>query len=912
MTPERWHQITEIFHTSLERPDAERDAFLAEACRGDASLRVDVDALLSGHRAGASGAMVIDVPLPAGTRFGSCRIERLVGEGGMGQVYLARDTDLGRDVAIKVLPSDFLDDKAFLERFEREARALAALNHPNIATIYGIERAEGRRGLVLEFVDGPTLADILDDRRLSLEESLRIARQLADALDAAHERGVVHRDIKPANLKITKDGILKVLDFGLAKLTVPSAGDGGTPPSRLSMNATQPGLVVGTAAYMSPEQARGQAVDKRTDIWAFGCVLFEMLTGTAPFDGATVTDILAAIIEREPDWSALPTSVPPGISRLLRQCLVKDARTRLRDIGDARLQIDDLSASPASAAISAPRRYSRLTTWLVGIAVVTASASLATILTRHPSSPPPVYRQITFRRGTVLTAEFAPDGQTIIFSARWEGQPTQLFSTRIDTPESLRLPFDGYNPLSISRSGRVAIRSGEFRIGPGQLAEVSLGGQVPRALLDDVLGADWDPAGEKLAVTRVVNGRTRLEYPVGTVLYDSARPIGYPKFSPKGNSIAFIERGGGGSQPGGLARVSVVDLAGNVTVLSDGWSEAFTLAWRPDGEEIWFSARRAEDPPGGPAIHAVTLTGRHRVVLRAPGVLLIRQIWHDGRVLLNREEWPLTMMCRSRDDAAERDVSWLDFSAARAMSADGRAVLFDDEGVGEGSKGGVYLRSFDGSPAVRLADGRAFALSPDGALAVTQKRDSPGHLEIVPTGAGEARTLDGAGVTYLDAMWFPDRTRLLVTAQEPGRFPALFEQDSNGGALQKIVDGVEHGAVSPDGRLVASINSAGALVFTPLGGGLGRTVGGMPLGTSVLRWSNMDRQLFVKTNGAVPTRIFRVNAETGRAEPWRTLTPADLSGFNRIYSVALSSDGQSYCYSYLRQLSTLFVIEGLT
>jgi len=346
--------------------------------------------------------------------------------------------------------------------------------------------------------------------------------------------------------------------------------------------------------------------------------------------------------------------------------------------------------------------------------------------------------------------------------------------------------------------------------------------------------------------------------------------------------------------------------------VSDGWSDAFTLAWTPDGDEIWFSARSAVDPPGGPAIHAVTLSGRQRLVLRTPGVLLIRQIWSDGRVLLNHESWPSTMICKGRDDAAERDVTWLDFSNARALSTDGRSVLFDEGGVGEGSKGGVYLRSFDRSPAVRLGDGQAFALSPDGTLAVVQHRDSPDRLQIVPTGAGQLRTLDGAGRTYLDAKWFPNGTRLLVTARDPGQVPALFTQDVNGGAPRKIVDGVGNGAISPDGRLVASIDSAGSLVLTPVdgGSGLARTIGRMPPGTSVLGWSSADTQLFLKADG-VPAKIFRANVTSGRSELWRTLAPSDLSGLVGISSIAMSADGQSYCYSYLRNLSTLFVVEGL-
>jgi eukaryotic-like serine/threonine-protein kinase len=423
MTPERWHQITEIFHASLERPDAERDAFLVEACRGDASLRVDVDALLSGHRAGASGAMVIDAPLPAGTCFGSCRIERLVGEGGMGQVYLARDTELGRDVAVKVLPSAFLDDQVFLERLDREAQVLASLNHPNIATIYGIERVKGRRGLVLEFVDGPTLAEILDDRRLSLEESLRIARQLADALDAAHERGIVHRDIKPANLKITGDSVLKVLDFGLAKAVATPSSTEHSGAIGVVISITGDGVIVGTPSYMSPEQARGHAVDRRTDIWAFGCVLFEMLSGRQAFAGGTRSDTIAAILQTDPAWDQLPVSTPENIRRLLRRCLEKDAKRRLRDIGDAQIEMDEPTASAITPRRANVRRWRRLAMWAVVVVSAMGVITIAPSLLPKSAPAEPSSTRFTIPRddGFIAPPALSPDGRYLAFVGRRDG-----------------------------------------------------------------------------------------------------------------------------------------------------------------------------------------------------------------------------------------------------------------------------------------------------------------------------------------------------------------------------------------------------------------------------------------------------------------------------------------------------------
>ena len=357
MTPERWRQLTEIFHAALARDARDRTAFLADACAGDEGMRSEIESMLAqpGSSDGFLGGLAFaatSTPDGMGTpdltnrSFGPYHIEARIGAGGMGEVYRARDTKLGRAVAIKFLPHVFTNDPERLARFEREARLLAALNHPHIGAIYGFEEADGVRGLVLELVPGETLAARLQRGSIPLIEALTIARQITDALDAAHEKGIVHRDLKPANIKITPDGTVKVLDFGLAKFEARGPDDGrvrlqsepsGTPA--ITIGGTEAGRILGTAAYMSPEQARGESVDKRTDIWAFGCVFFEMLTGRAAFGGDTFSDTLVAILQGEPEWTALP-AIPGALRRLLQHCLEKDPRRRLRDIGDARFELD--------------------------------------------------------------------------------------------------------------------------------------------------------------------------------------------------------------------------------------------------------------------------------------------------------------------------------------------------------------------------------------------------------------------------------------------------------------------------------------------------------------------------------------------------------------------------------------------
>ena len=351
---ERRRRVEDLCDAALERAPHDRAAYVATACAGDAALRQEVESLLA-HAQAAERFLVSPMEEVAahiladehsgslaGRQIGSYKILSLLGAGGMGEVYRARDVKLGRDVAVKVVADAFLSSPERLARFEREAQVLATLNHPHIGAIYGWEEADDVRGLVLELVEGATLAERLAFRPLPMPEALTVAVQIADALEAAHEKGIIHRDLKPANIKITSDGNVKVLDFGLAKAFANDDSEASVSqiPSIIS-EGTVAGVIAGTAGYMSPEQASGKTVGKRTDIWAFGCVLYEILTARRAFTGETASDTIAAIFEREPDWNALPAQTPASIQRLLKRCLEKDPKRRVRDIGDARLEIEE-------------------------------------------------------------------------------------------------------------------------------------------------------------------------------------------------------------------------------------------------------------------------------------------------------------------------------------------------------------------------------------------------------------------------------------------------------------------------------------------------------------------------------------------------------------------------------------------
>ncbi len=506
MSPDRWERARAIFQGALEQPDEERPAFLSAACQGDRAVRGEVESLIAAHAAAGmfletpAFRVTTDVDVPAlrpGDHLGRFEVTGVLGRGGMGEVYRARDAELGREVAVKVLPRALAGDPQRLARFDRESRILAALNHPQIAAIHSVEQHEGLRLLVLELVEGPTLADRLRAGRPSPDEALAIARHLASALEAAHSRGIVHRDLKPDNVKLASSSGIKLLDFGLAKEHV--GLDAARPATPLAADGSVEGLILGTAAYMSPEQARGQPTDKRTDIWAFGCVLFEMLAGTRAFAGATTSDTIAAVLEREPDWSSLPAPTPGAIRRLLRRCLEKDVDRRLHDVADARIEIDD-ALSGTEEAPARPRP--RVRAWTAAAMAALTALGFALGWWRHARSsgdseaPRATRFTLTLPEGLGLDSPPAvsPDGQRIAFTARaLAGGDSRLYvrplkelqAEPVPGTEGARQPFWSPDAKSLAYFSR------------GKLMKVALEGGTPIEICaaPDGRGGAWSPRG---------------------------------------------------------------------------------------------------------------------------------------------------------------------------------------------------------------------------------------------------------------------------------------------------------------------------------------------------------------------------------------------------------------------------------
>jgi eukaryotic-like serine/threonine-protein kinase len=921
MKTERWRQIEQLYHAAREREPGQRHHFLREIC-ADEEVRGEVESLLLREADAESflEAPALEVTAEAfaegrarsmfGRMLGHYQIVSFLGAGGMGEVYRARDSRIGRDVAIKVIPPAIAADPERLRRFEQEARAAGALNHPNILGIYDVGIQEGALYVVYELLEGETLRTRLGEGALPRRKAIEYARQIAAGLAAAHDKGITHRDLKPENLFLTRDGRIKILDFGLAKLTS-SEGPGGEEANLANLSPLhEPGRVLGTPGYMAPEQLRGGVVDHRSDLFNLGSIVYEMLAGQRPFRGRTTHEVLSAILNDDPmETPEAEAKFDPSLARLLRRCLEKNPQERVQSALDLAFDLEALLLPMETA--RPPRWRKRGIGIGLGVAVLSlVSFFVGRQLERVRPRPIPAFRRLTYRPGVITGARFTPDGQNIIYSAGWEGKPVEVFSTRIGGPESRSLGLPSSGVLAVSPAGELAISLGcelNWAECQGTLARMPLAGGAPREVLQNVFYADWGPNGKDLAVVRAVEGRFRLEYPIGTVLYETAGWITYPRFSPKGDRIAFLDLPTLGEDSGS---VSVVDFSGHKTTLTSGWKNLKGLAWTPTGNEVWFSGDRTTRSQ---LVYAVTLAGKERRVLEGPGWMRLQEISRDGRVLVLEGTPRSRIVWQPPDGSAQRDLSWLDWSTAADISADGKRLLFYEWGEGVGGNPTVYLRDTDGGDAIRLGEGRALTLSPDGKLALAL-RGTPPRLVLLPTGPGEEKPLPSSGlVEYYSAAWFPDGKRILLVAAGSDLQPGCYIQDVDGGAARAINDeAVQSALVSPDGKLLA-VGADGDFQLRPLDGGEPRPIPGPLLGDELIQWSSNGRYLFLRRPNDSAIEFFRVDLSTGRMEPWKSIGAADpvgLIGFQPA-SVHLTPDGRSFVYTHWKVLTELYLVDGL-
>jgi Tol biopolymer transport system component len=860
--------------------------------------------------------------LPAGTRLGPYEILAPLGAGRMGEVYRARDERLAREVAVKVLPSEFASDGLRLKRFETEARSASSLNHPNIVAIYDVGSEGGMPYIAMERVGGQTLGKMLLGGPLQNRKLLALATQIAEGLAKAHEAGIVHRDLKPENVMVTKDGIVKILDFGLARLTTAASETDGDSSPRATW--TLPGTAVGTAAYMSPEQARGTTLDFRSDQFALGAILYEMATGNLAFGRNTPVETMAAILNEEPEpMTRASPRAPVPLCWIVERCLSKDPKDRYsatddlaRDLAALRDRVSQgLSASEtvAVAPSAAPRRGRWLKIAGFALALALACGSTAwVVLRREANATPPTFRQLTFRRGPIYSARFSPDGHTIMYSAAWDGRPMETFVGRPETPESRPFGLPGAELLAISKPGHIAmsldrVAAGTFRRS-GTLSQVSLAGvAAPREILKDVEWADWSPDSATLAIVRSAGGKMRLEYPAGRVLYETGGWIGNPRVSPDGTHVAFIDHPTLNDDGGSVASV---DRSGRLARLSEPFASAEGLAWSPDGE-VWFTASRVGL---NRSLASVDRSGKVRQRIPVPGSLTLHDISREGRLLATRDTLRTEIVALPPGESSPRDLSWFDYPTPAAISADGRQILFSETGEGGGAGYSVYIRRTDGSPAIRLGDGLAQDLSPDGALALAIVRPAADpQLVAYPTGVGEPRVFPKEGLRLYRAKWMPDGKQALVTASEQGRPQRLYLWDLlEGGKPRAVVpEGYTGGyAVSPDGRWTVVAGPDRSYLYPLFGGGGPAAIRGLEPDDAVDQWSNDGRFLYVHRPGELPARVFRLEIATGRKTPWRTLMPSDAAGVPEVRPLP-TPDGDGYVYSYDRTLSELYLLDGL-
>ncbi|HEX8815756.1 MAG TPA: protein kinase [Terriglobales bacterium] len=860
--------------------------------------------------------------LNPGTKLGPYEIVSPLGAGGMGEVYRARDSRLRREVAVKILPKAISSDPDRLRRFEQEALATAALNHPNILAVFDIGAQDGSPYVVSELLEGETLRDRLKAGAIPMRRALDFALQIAHGLAAAHEKGIIHRDLKPENLFVTKDGRVKILDFGLAKLT--QTGSGAEATLATMSHGTEAGVVLGTAGYMSPEQVRGQALDARSDIFSFGAILYEMLSGKRAFHGETPADTMSSILKEEPaELSTTNQNVPPALERIVHHCLEKNPESRFHSASDIGFDLEHLSEISAGSAKVAPvgasaGRPGRKT--MVGVAIGFALAAIAFIAGWKTGeirayTPPPEYARVTFRKGTMGNARFTPDG-SIVYNAAWDGGDAQLYVARVDDPNAREVGIKDAEILAVSRNGELAVRLNSKHTRGldviGTLARVSLSGGTPREVLDDVMDADWAADGEHMAVARHMaeNDHWHIEYPIGKVLVDSINWLSSPRISPDGKWIAFADHENNSGDDQGSIAVIPADGSGQEKKLSTGWEAIEGLAWGPSGDEVWFASTMAgfaTDP------RAVTLSGKVRRLTNAPSGMMLQDVQKD-RMLVVSHISGRGIRALTPGSTQEREMGWFGWAILADVSRDGKKILSFDVGEAGGSDYIVFLRDVDGSPPLTLGTGKAECISPDGKWVVTQPAQG-GSLNLVPTGAGQARALTHDSVSYTFASYLPDGKSLLAAGIEAGHGARNYLVDiATGGSKPISPEGIYGTALSPDGKSAAVLGPDGKWNVWPLNGDAAslRPIPGLESTYSVRAWTSEGNSVYVASHGNEKVgKIYKVDVSSGKMELWKTIGADAGADVTAIFWPLIFDDGNGYAYGYQYDTAQAYVVTGL-
>ncbi len=878
----------------------------------------------------------------------------------MGEVWKAKDTRLDRFVAVKVLPDHLANHPEFLARFEREAKAVAALNHPNITGIHDFSTHGGMTYVVMELLEGESLRARLERGPISPHKAMELAIQMAQGLAAAHKKGVVHRDLKPDNLWITLEGRLKILDFGLA-MRMPDLGMASG--SLLATQAISPnpqsgmGKILGTLGYMSPEQVRGEAVDSRADFFSFGAVLFEMLTGRKAFTRETWADTFSAILKEEPPGLEEVNKLGwPGLRRILDRCLEKQPSFRFQHAEDLAFALDNLTAAldtPAPfTAPFAPQNRRTSWRWAVVLGALFVVAGFAGWAIRG-RTPPPSFQRLTFVPGTIESACFGPDGRTVYFSERVAGARPEIFvlDPRSSEPkamgiqDALVLGVSSANELAFLRTPRL-ISGNTFR---GILTLVPGGGGAQSEIKEAVTEAVWKGTG--LAnLSLGADSQYRLEFPIGNLLLScsaNTRTLGHLSLSRDGNHLALTD----GENTKGATEIAVYDPAGHRRVLfqkaGDGSGSTITgLAWGP-GDELWVSELQGDQT----ALWAISMRGIQRPLWRSPGILQLLEVSEDGRALLAQHQVRRGVLVQTAAETHPRDLSILDSTQAAGLSADGRNLLLLESPAMDGgtAQDRAFLRPFEGGPALALGHGLPGSLSRDGrwvfmdtgalevkdidpawALAYQEAGLAPQDLGdprargrfllFVPTGLGRPFALalpEGFQSTGNIAYLLPDGQRVManlavngkdnwVLLDRRGGRPRMPTRRGLGLVFASLVP------LSPDGTRFIVSGDGREWFILPLVGGEPEPIRGMLPGERVMGWGADGDSLYVRPELSVlPVTITRLDPKLGTRKQVLTFRPPDIEGHIQTRGVYMSPDAHAFAFTYEKKVSELFLVEGL-
>jgi len=851
-----------------------------------------------------------------GSHLGPYEIISLAGVGGMGEVYKAKDTRLNRTVAIKILPEQLANSSDSRKRFESEARTISTLNHPNICTLYDIGSQDGQHYIVMEYLEGETLRSHLKSGAQSVRRVIELASQIASGLAAAHEKGIIHRDLKPENIFLTSGDRIKLLDFGLAHATeTVSAPEVSMTPTRSRM--TDPGMVMGTVGYMSPEQVRGQQADARSDIFSFGAVLYEMLNGQRAFHRETSAETMTAILKEDPpEFELNINKIPPALKRIVQRCLEKKPELRFQSPQDLAFALEMSSGQsvaipqPVHSPAAAKNILKRILTALLIVASAIGGFLIAKSSTKNE---PLFFKQLTFRKGFIQSANFTPDGTTIVYGCALNGGPIQLYSGRTDSIESRLLELPPADVLGISRTGDMAVLLNRHYRGTwitvGTLAKAPIAGGSPREILQDINDGDISPDGNDFCIVRDYGAIQRLEYPIGKLLFETFGWISYPRISSDGKRIAFLDHPIYGDDRGYVAIVE----NGKVTRVSDEYSGLTGLALAPSGE-IWFSGSKESEDAG---IWAVQPGKNPKLLLRAPIDLRIASVNSTGEAMIVSGERRAELAGLIAGDTTERDLSWYGDEDIVGISADATMIAASQTSQGSGTNYQIYFRRADGSARVQIGEGNGEAVSNDGKwIFATIPSEKQNKIVVYPTGPGEKKIIS-TGDIELSAS---KGSRLFCTSAD-GKRIAFLGHAPNQPLLAYVLDLWDgkpravttsetiNFVLSPDGNSVLAKTKNSPPMIFPVNGGKAIPANGLLPEDFPIQWHNAGNSVFV-WDRSFPAKVYKVDLITGKRELWKEMSPADRNGvlYGRIF---MTPDGMHYIYRYRRNINRLYLAKGL-